>query len=215
MIKPVDALLDKYEARIRELEAEDIESAKEVDGYRARSESLLARIAALEAIIARNDTTESFKCSECGAWHVRKGGAEMSEHAWSMPLNRAELIARVEVLEAALRQARPYVDQAECADAADLEARYAVLSVIDKAFSAETKPVPGFCQECLMTGGHKLSCSKAETDAEYRTRVGPCGTGTATRETPVNAWLCKCGLTVKRGYACVGCHGTESDRGSK
>lgn len=25
------------------------------------------------------------------------------------------------------------------------------------------KTVPGFCSECLMTGGHKLSCSKAET----------------------------------------------------
>lgn len=32
----------------------------------------LARVKALEAIIARDDTTESFKCSECGAWHVRK-----------------------------------------------------------------------------------------------------------------------------------------------
>jgi hypothetical protein len=30
------------------------------------------RIHELETIIARNDTTESFKCSECGAWHVRK-----------------------------------------------------------------------------------------------------------------------------------------------
>jgi hypothetical protein len=31
----------------------------------------------------------------------------------------------------------------------------------------ETKPAPGFCPECLFTGGHKLSCSKAETPAQF------------------------------------------------
>jgi predicted RNA-binding Zn-ribbon protein involved in translation (DUF1610 family) len=36
-----------------------------------RSE-LIARVEALEAIVARDNTTESFKCPECGAWHVRK-----------------------------------------------------------------------------------------------------------------------------------------------
>lgn len=35
-------------------------------------DALAAELAAAKAIIAKDDTTESFKCSECGAWHVRK-----------------------------------------------------------------------------------------------------------------------------------------------
>jgi hypothetical protein len=34
---------------------------------------------------------------------------------------------------------------------------------------SETEPVPGFCPECLMTGGHKLSCSRVETKAQPST----------------------------------------------
>jgi hypothetical protein len=38
--------------------------------------------------------------------------------------------------------------------------------------TAETKPAPGFCPECLMTGGHKLSCSKAETPCRIKHHDG-------------------------------------------
>lgn len=34
---------------------------------------------------------------------------------------------------------------------------------ITDGYASETKSAPGFCPECLMTGGHKLRCSKAET----------------------------------------------------
>lgn len=45
---------------------------------------------------------------------------------------------RVKDLEAALRQSRPYVYNAEVADAADLEARYATLSLIDGVLPQST-----------------------------------------------------------------------------
>lgn len=48
------------------------------------------------------------------------------------------LKARLRELEAALRQARPYVDQARCADAAELEAQGCTLRLIDAAFPEET-----------------------------------------------------------------------------
>lgn len=45
---------------------------KQIRRVQASEEEQKARNRELEAIIARNDTTESFKCTECGAWHVRK-----------------------------------------------------------------------------------------------------------------------------------------------
>ena len=71
--------------------------------------------------------------------------------------------ARIATLEAALRkivtEGKVYAghNQLEhCAQAMYDIASGALLP------QSETKPAPGFCQECLMTGGHKLSCSKAE-----------------------------------------------------
>ena len=43
------------EARIAQLESDDVESAKEVDAYRIASESHLTRIAALEAQLAERE----------------------------------------------------------------------------------------------------------------------------------------------------------------
>jgi hypothetical protein len=45
----------------------------------ATRRSLLRRIHELEAIIARDDTTESYRCSECGAWHLRPPQAAPNE----------------------------------------------------------------------------------------------------------------------------------------
>lgn len=72
------------------------------------AERFRARIRALEAALAKLDTTAKY-LGDCNARNADKA-------------NR---------LEAALRQSRPYVYNAEVADAADLEARYCVLSVID------------------------------------------------------------------------------------
>jgi len=71
-LRQVFVRLEDYEA----LAAENIEHWAWREKMGTEAQQAEARIAALEAIIARNDTTESFKCSECGAWHVRKPTAE-------------------------------------------------------------------------------------------------------------------------------------------
>lgn len=103
-----------------------------------------------------------------------------------LSMNWVELIARCEALEAALRRVDTALDQTSAVLWKSLKAE--VKSVLSS--SAETpvstlcavcdqikelhpsthpwtaKTAPGFCPECLMTGGHKLSCSKAETKGE-------------------------------------------------
>lgn len=39
---------------------------------REERDALAVELAAAKAIIAKDDNTESYRCSECGAWHVRK-----------------------------------------------------------------------------------------------------------------------------------------------
>jgi hypothetical protein len=119
-------------------------------------------------------------------------------------------LARVAALEAAMRQARPYVDQAECADAADLEARYAVLSVIDKAFSAETA-----CVECAGSG---LTMQPGMPDGEPEGL--PCPKCKSKQFAPIgNGTICSnCTKTIGYHYQTAAgvlwCKVPTSDRGA-
>lgn len=63
-------------ARVAELERERDPTAQAYEAVCRADQAKRARIAELEKIIARDDTTTSYKCSECGAWHLRKAAHE-------------------------------------------------------------------------------------------------------------------------------------------
>jgi hypothetical protein len=72
---------------------------------------------------------------------------------------------RVKALEAALRTANDDLKAVWIETGKGLEGLKR--TEVALGLTAETKPAPGFCSECLMTGGHKLSCSGAETDSKH------------------------------------------------
>ena len=77
---PKLSVYGKYEqacARIRELEAEDIKSAKEIDGYRSSCDAHLSRITHLEAAIRQ-------ACSDMGCF------CESDPPDGSCPMHRLE-----------------------------------------------------------------------------------------------------------------------------
>lgn len=58
----------------------------QIDELIAENNRLAAELAAAKAIIAKDDNTESYRCAECGAWHVRKPTeAETPAEQWPCP----------------------------------------------------------------------------------------------------------------------------------